>query len=183
MIPLQLTLKGFYSYLEETVIDFRPLTAAGLFGIFGQVGSGKSSIVDAIGFALYDQSERLNRQEKRHYMHLSAREMIVDFTFLHGDGEYRFLVSGKRSGKGTRPRTTTAPPIGGRERHGFPLPMIGIGGQGMLRSCWASAMKIFGVRWLSPKAPFRSFSGFRARTGRRCFRSFFSWIVSTSTGP
>ncbi|ADK80448.1 AAA family ATPase [Sediminispirochaeta smaragdinae] len=102
MIPLQLTLKGFYSYLEETVIDFRPLTAAGLFGIFGQVGSGKSSIVDAIGFALYDQSERLNRQEKRHYMHLSAREMIVDFTFLHGDGEYRFLVSGKRSGKGDK---------------------------------------------------------------------------------
>jgi exonuclease SbcC len=97
LIPLSLTLRGFYSYREETTIDFTPLTAAGLFGIFGQVGSGKSSIPDAIGFALYDKSERLNRGEKKHYMHITSHELLVDFEFRHLDGHYRFQVHGKRS--------------------------------------------------------------------------------------
>ncbi len=96
MIPLTLTLRGFYSYREETTIDFAPLTAAGLFGIFGQVGSGKSSIPEAIGFALYDKSERLNRGEKKHYMHVAAQELLVDFEFSHLGSHYRFLVHGKR---------------------------------------------------------------------------------------
>lgn len=100
MIPLKLTMKGFYSYREETVIDFTPLTAAGLFGIFGRVGSGKSSIPDAIGFALYGKSERLNASEKRHYMHVSAGELLVEFDFRHLDAVYRFRVSGKRPGRG-----------------------------------------------------------------------------------
>ena len=40
MIPLQLTIEGLYSYQERQTIDFRELTRAGLFGIFGSVGSG-----------------------------------------------------------------------------------------------------------------------------------------------
>ncbi|NCD41360.1 MAG: hypothetical protein EOL88_04640, partial [Bacteroidia bacterium] len=42
MIPISLTLQGIYSYQEKQTIDFRPLTHARLFGIFGPVGSGKS---------------------------------------------------------------------------------------------------------------------------------------------
>jgi DNA repair protein SbcC/Rad50 len=96
MIPLELTLQGFYSYREKVTIDFSPLIEAGLFGIFGKVGSGKSSIIDAMVFALYDQSDRLSSNEKKHYMHVSAREMVVDFRFKTESSVYRYLVYGKR---------------------------------------------------------------------------------------
>jgi exonuclease SbcC len=33
-----------YSYQKKQTIDFEELTNAGLFGIFGAVGSGKSSV-------------------------------------------------------------------------------------------------------------------------------------------
>lgn len=39
MIPIQLTLEGLYSYQERQKINFENLTEAGLFGIFGSVGS------------------------------------------------------------------------------------------------------------------------------------------------
>ena len=54
MIPEKLTIEGLYSYREKQEIDFARLTEAGLFGIFGMVGSGKSSILEAITFALYE---------------------------------------------------------------------------------------------------------------------------------
>lgn len=60
MIPVKLTLKGLYSYKESQTIDFTSLTAAGLFGIFGSVGSGKSSLLEAILLALYGSTERLS---------------------------------------------------------------------------------------------------------------------------
>ena len=47
MIPIQLTIQGLYSYQKKQTIDFTTLTAAGLFGIFGSVGSGKSSVLEA----------------------------------------------------------------------------------------------------------------------------------------
>ena len=48
MLPLYLTIEGIYSYQERQHIDFTSLTSAGLFGIFGAVGAGKSSILEAI---------------------------------------------------------------------------------------------------------------------------------------
>jgi len=39
MIPVKLTIEGLYSYQERQIIDFSDLTEAGLFGIFGNVGS------------------------------------------------------------------------------------------------------------------------------------------------
>lgn len=39
MIPIQLTIEGLYSYQERQTIDFSNLIDAGLFGIFGAVGS------------------------------------------------------------------------------------------------------------------------------------------------
>ena len=47
MKPLTLTIKGMYSYQEEAVIDFEQLTERRLFGIFGPVGSSKSTILEA----------------------------------------------------------------------------------------------------------------------------------------
>ena len=56
MLPLKLTIEGLYSYQTRQTIDFSELTQAGLFGIFGAVGSGKSSILEAVSFALYGET-------------------------------------------------------------------------------------------------------------------------------
>ena len=45
MVPVRLTLEGIYSYREAQTIEFNRLTEAKLFGIFGPVGSGKSTIL------------------------------------------------------------------------------------------------------------------------------------------
>ncbi len=102
MIPVKLTLQGLYSYREKQEIDFTKLTQAGLFGIFGSVGSGKSSILEAISFALYSESERLNSHDNRNYnmMNLKSNELLIDFEFKTNDNtRYRFVVKGKRNSR------------------------------------------------------------------------------------
>lgn len=85
MIPVQLTIEGLYSYQERQTIDFRNLTDAGLFGIFGAVGSGKSSVLEAISFALYGETERLNMRDKRAYnmMNLKSNSSYIKFDFIN----------------------------------------------------------------------------------------------------
>ncbi|MET3038442.1 SMC family ATPase [Chryseobacterium sp. NRRL B-14859] len=85
MIPIQLTIEGLYSYRERQTIDFKNLTDAGLFGIFGTVGSGKSSILEAISFALYGETERLNMRDKRAYnmMNLKSNSSYIEFDFIN----------------------------------------------------------------------------------------------------
>ncbi len=103
MIPVSLTIKGLYSYQQETTIDFGPLTAAGLFGIFGAVGSGKSTILEAITFALYGETERLNSRDSRGYnmMNLKSNELLIDFVFASGSPQekYKFTVNSRRNKK------------------------------------------------------------------------------------
>lgn len=100
MIPVQLTIQGLYSYRSKQVIDFQKLISAQLFGIFGGVGSGKSSILEAISFALYYQSERLNKQDNRSYnmMNLKSDEFLIDFIFTAGadQQEYRIKIETSR---------------------------------------------------------------------------------------
>ena len=53
MRPLELVINGFRSYDEETRFDWRDRH---LVGVVGPIGSGKSSILDAIAFALYGKT-------------------------------------------------------------------------------------------------------------------------------
>ncbi len=104
MIPVQLTIKGLYSYQEKQTIDFKKLTSANLFGIFGTVGSGKSSILEAITFAIYGRSDRLNLAgDNRYYnmMNLKSDELLIDFIFETGKNQtaYRATVKGRRNSK------------------------------------------------------------------------------------
>ena len=104
MIPIELKIKGLYSYQKEQIIDFTKLTSAGLFGIFGPVGSGKSSILEAIIYAIYGKTDKLNQSgDNRHYnmMNLKSDELLIDLIFEAGkeQNSYRSIVTGRRNSK------------------------------------------------------------------------------------
>ncbi|WPP49495.1 AAA family ATPase [Catalinimonas niigatensis] len=104
MIPVELKLKGLYSYREQQTIDFTKLTSSQLFGIFGSVGCGKSSILEAIMFVLYDRSDRLNQKDNRYYnmLNLQCDEMEIDFIFMaeaRNKSRYRFYFRAGRNRK------------------------------------------------------------------------------------
>ena len=104
MIPIKLTIQGLYSYQDAQTIDFTRLTSAKLFGIFGAVGSGKSSVLEAITFAIYGKTDRLNLSgDNRNYnmMNLKSNDLFIEFDFETGKAQtaYRAVVRGRRNGK------------------------------------------------------------------------------------
>jgi exonuclease SbcC len=56
--PLRLEVKGFTSFRGAQAIDFTDLD---LFAIVGPTGSGKSSLLDAITYALFGEVDRVGR--------------------------------------------------------------------------------------------------------------------------
>jgi DNA repair protein SbcC/Rad50 len=71
MRPLRLSLKAFGPYAGEELIDFRELGERMFFLICGPTGSGKTTILDAICFALYGDTTSGNERD--------ARKMRSDF--------------------------------------------------------------------------------------------------------
>jgi exonuclease SbcC len=86
MIPIRLEIEGLYSYRERQVIEFETLTAAGLFGIFGSVGSGKSAILEGILIALYGNPERVSNSGERSSM-INLQHHQVDLKFIFKSGQ------------------------------------------------------------------------------------------------
>lgn len=102
MLPVKLTIQGVNSYQKLQTIEFGNLVSAKTFGIFGSVGSGKSTIPEAISFALYGKMERLNKSDSLSYnlMNLKSNTLLIDFEFEAEKNErYRFIVKGKRNSK------------------------------------------------------------------------------------
>ncbi|MBE8712501.1 AAA family ATPase [Sphingobacterium hungaricum] len=102
MLPIYLSIEGVYSYQEKQEVDFTSLTEAGLFGIFGNVGSGKSTILEAISFALYGITERINKTDNRTYnmLNLKSNAACIVFDFLNFEGrKFRFVAQWKRKNK------------------------------------------------------------------------------------
>ena len=93
MIPIHLSIQGLYSYQDKQEIDFTRLTEAGLFGIFGAVGSGKTTILEAMSLCLYGRTERFNLSgDDRYYnmLNLKVNEGLMTFTFLAGSDSKKY---------------------------------------------------------------------------------------------
>ncbi|MCC5921423.1 MAG: SMC family ATPase [Cyclobacteriaceae bacterium] len=107
MIPKKLTLSGLYSYAgdQEQVVDFEKLSSTGLFGIFGAVGSGKSSILDAMLLALYGQVDRLGKSGRNYnILNLNSNELCIEFIFESRDDKgkdqrYKSVFALRRNSK------------------------------------------------------------------------------------
>ena len=90
MKPLKLVMSAFGSYANETTIDFEKQNH-GLFLITGDTGAGKTTIFDAITYALYDETsggERNGNMMRSQYAKPEA-DTFVEFTFSYGEDIYR----------------------------------------------------------------------------------------------
>ena len=93
MKPELVRMRAFGPYLGETEVDFAPLWKAQIFLITGPTGGGKTSILDAMSFALYGQATGEAR-EFRDMRCTSADEKddtLTEFIFSLGTARYRFL--------------------------------------------------------------------------------------------
>jgi exonuclease SbcC len=77
MRPLDLTLEGFRSYREAVTFDLRERH---LVGIVGPIGAGKSSVLDAVAFALYGKTPAVER-DTRSLIHQLCDEAHVRLRF------------------------------------------------------------------------------------------------------
>ena len=97
MLPLELTIKGFGPYLGVSISEeeFRLLQDSRLFLIFGEIGAGKTTLFDAILFALYGETSFPERKVEHlisHYIKPGARVVPeVGFRFLLGKEEIKVV--------------------------------------------------------------------------------------------
>lgn len=89
MQPQKLTMKNFGPFIEETV-DFRVFDGQGLFLISGKTGAGKTTIFDAMTYALFGQTSGKLRspKEMRSSFAVDNAATEVSFTFEHGGFAY-----------------------------------------------------------------------------------------------
>ena len=105
MRPLRLDLHGFTVFRDATTIDF---TDADFFALVGPTGSGKSTVLDAMCFALYGTVPRWSdRRSVANALAPSASEARVRLVFEAAGARYAATRVVRRDGKG-RINTTHA---------------------------------------------------------------------------
>ncbi|RKN62800.1 AAA family ATPase [Paenibacillus ginsengarvi] len=94
MRPLKLTMYAFGPYRDEETIDFAKLEDRKLFAISGNTGAGKTTIFDAICYALYGAASGEDRAETRMLRsHFAGDDThtSVDFEFAVAARKYRIF--------------------------------------------------------------------------------------------
>ena len=106
MKPIQLTMQAFGSYGKKTVIDFTK-PDQNLFLITGDTGAGKSTIFDAIVFALYGEASSVvnkkNGTELQSQFSENSVEPFVELVFSEREGSEDVHYTVRRVPKHIRP--------------------------------------------------------------------------------
>ena len=90
MKPVYLEFCGVNSFSERAEIDFTKLLEFGIFGIFGDTGAGKSTILDCINFALYGSVGRARAGSKADIINFAADRAYANFEFeIFYEGKWR----------------------------------------------------------------------------------------------
>ena len=115
MKPIKLTVQAFGPYAGEQIFDFRKLGDRSLFLITGPTGSGKTSVLDAMCFALYGETSGAERTAAQMRSHHSNPATPTELTFDFGLGGKSYRVQRrpqqdrpKKRGGGTVPEAARA---------------------------------------------------------------------------
>jgi len=105
MIPIKLSFQAFGPYVKKQEIEFDKFESSGVFLIHGITGSGKTTILDAITYALYGKSSGGQRGDISAMRCQMAKEEIpteVEFIFKVSEKTYKFtrniIIKTKRNG-------------------------------------------------------------------------------------
>lgn len=115
MKPLEITVSAFGPYAGNVQIPLSKLGEQGIFLITGDTGAGKTTLFDAICFALFGEVSGSNREvdSLRSDFASPSTKTFVDLTFSHRGETYRILrnpayLRPKKSGEGTTKETADA---------------------------------------------------------------------------
>lgn len=104
MRPISLKIKGINSFCEEQTINFEKLTKDGAFGIVGDTGSGKSTVLDAMTIALYGNLSR----DTNEFINKECDTAFVMLDFCVSEGENEIFYRAERAFKRTGSKECTA---------------------------------------------------------------------------
>lgn len=99
MRPVRIEVEGFFAYRERAVVD---LEGVDYFALEGPTGAGKSSLIDAMIFALYGRVPRLGGGTVAPAISAGTNRARVSFTFLVGNTTYTATRQLERTATGAR---------------------------------------------------------------------------------
>lgn len=102
MRPLQLSFQAFGPFASRETIDFESLGESPIFLINGPTGSGKSTILDAICFALYGETASKERDASSMRCQLARDDLTTEVELVFSLGKQQYRV--KRIPAQTRPK-------------------------------------------------------------------------------
>ncbi len=104
MRPIRLAMQAFGPYPGQEVVDFRSLGGRRFFLIHGPTGSGKTTVLDGICFALYGKSSGAERDVREMRSHHSPDDLPtqVVFDFSVGPESYRVWRRPEQEAPGRR---------------------------------------------------------------------------------
>ncbi|WP_317054349.1 SMC family ATPase [Roseovarius rhodophyticola] len=92
MRPIRITMTAFGPYAGTEVVDFTAALDAGIFGIYGETGAGKTTIFDSISFALFGQSSGAERSAEDMVCHHAHATDITKVELVFDLGNERYVV-------------------------------------------------------------------------------------------